>query len=176
MWPGRAADGHIVPLGFVTLGATFVWTRLSVVLAKALSFCTGLLLAIVEWFTRWPRLTYRIPGPPPLWLVVAFFAAFIALAAVALAGETEPLGCSRFMRFSFRNGLRLSYWRRSRCWLRPILLLHVWRGDFEVAVLDVGQGDSIFVASPDERTMLVDGGGLAGSEWFKTHGIGAGHR
>jgi competence protein ComEC len=33
----------------------------------------------------------------------------------------------------------------------------------QVTVLDVGQGDSIFVAFPDGRTLLVDGGGLAGS-------------
>jgi len=39
------------------------------------------------------------------------------------------------------------------------------RGKLEVAILDVGQGDSIFAAFPDGHTMLVDGGGLSGSEW-----------
>jgi competence protein ComEC len=37
-------------------------------------------------------------------------------------------------------------------------------GRLEVTVLDVGQGDSLFVAFPDSRTMLVDGGGQPGSE------------
>jgi competence protein ComEC len=40
----------------------------------------------------------------------------------------------------------------------------LYRGKLEVSVLDVGQGDSIFVAFPDGRTMLVDGGGQAGAE------------
>ena len=38
------------------------------------------------------------------------------------------------------------------------------RGKLEITALDVGQGDSIFVAFPDGHTMLVDGGGLAGPE------------
>jgi beta-lactamase superfamily II metal-dependent hydrolase len=39
----------------------------------------------------------------------------------------------------------------------------LYRGKLEVSVLDVGQGDSIFVAFPDGRLMLVDGGGQAGA-------------
>jgi competence protein ComEC len=40
----------------------------------------------------------------------------------------------------------------------------LYRGKLEVSVLDVGQGDSVFVAFPDGRLMLVDGGGQSGAE------------
>jgi competence protein ComEC len=46
------------------------------------------------------------------------------------------------------------------------------RGRLQVSVLDVGQGDSIFVAFPDGRTMLVDAGGLPGGNYL--HGMRAG--
>jgi competence protein ComEC len=44
----------------------------------------------------------------------------------------------------------------------------IHRGQLEVTVLDVGQGDSIFVAFPSGRTMLVDGGGLPGSSYIRS--------
>jgi len=36
------------------------------------------------------------------------------------------------------------------------------KGQLEVTVLDVGQGDSLFVVSPGGKTMLIDGGGAFG--------------
>jgi hypothetical protein len=60
--PAVLLTGIIVPLGFVTLLATFMWTRLAMLLTKVLGFCTGLLLTTVDWFVGWPRLSYRIPG------------------------------------------------------------------------------------------------------------------
>jgi competence protein ComEC len=37
------------------------------------------------------------------------------------------------------------------------------RGKLEITTLDVGQGDAIFAAFPDGRTLLLDGGGLFGT-------------
>jgi competence protein ComEC len=61
--------------------------------------------------------------------------------------------------------------------LVPLIAAHTFRprldpGHLEVTVLDVGQGDSIFVAAPQGQTMLLDGGGLPGGNYIR--GIRAG--
>ncbi len=166
--PAVLLTGIIVPLGFVTLGIAVVWARAGLVLGKALSFFIGSLISTVRWFTRWPRLTYRIPGPP-VWLVILFFAGFIFLAAVArtvAARRRDPLIHRHLL-----PGVQPVEWIAAVIVLALAVLVachpfapSLFRGKLEVSVLDVGQGDSIFVAFPDGRTMLVDGGGRAGAE------------
>jgi competence protein ComEC len=166
--PAVLLTGIIVPLGFVTLGVAVLWARAGLVLARALSFCVGLLIASVEWFARWPRLTYRIPGPP-VWLIILFFAGFIFLAAVARAVAAGRRGHA--IRRQLLPAAQPAEWIAAVAAI-VLALLVAWhpfapslcRGQLEVSVLDVGQGDSIFVAFPDGRTMLVDGGGQAGAE------------
>jgi competence protein ComEC len=85
------------------------------------------------------------------------------------------LCCSRGSRAVLQPvpSVRFSEWIAAAVLLAFALLLATYpfapllvRGDFEATVLDVGQGDSSFAAFPEGRTMPVDGGGLAGSEWF----------
>jgi competence protein ComEC len=162
--------GIIVPLGFVALAFTFFWNRAAMIVAKALGWCVGMLLTSVEWFAHWPRFSYRIPGSP-VYLMVAFFAVFTLLAiaarAVALRGHsrssqglTNVPGPIRAAEFAAALAVAA---------LATVIAVFPFtpkfaHGKFEVDVLDVGQGDSIFAVSPAGRTMIIDGGGQAGAE------------
>ena len=166
--PAVLLTGLIVPFGFLALLSTFVWMRFATLLAKALGFCTGLLLATIGWFSRLPRVSYRIPGPP-LWLVLLFFLTLIILAASARAAAPRK---NRITRRQLPAPIAPAEWVSAIILAALALLVASYpfasklnRGKLEVDVLDVGQGDSIFAAFPDGRTMLIDGGGLAGSEW-----------
>jgi competence protein ComEC len=143
--------GVIVPLGFVTLGSALLVPSVAKLSAVPLAYITLLLLRIVHWFASLPKWNYRVPGPR-VWVVVAFFTFALLLAAT----------------------LRLARWRRSApglgmglaaCSLVIALFPFspAWsKGKLEVNVLDVGQGDALFVVSPNGKTMLIDGGGAFG--------------
>ncbi len=130
--------GVAVPLGFVSILTGWGWV------AKGVGGLLWLSQQVAAWHAGIEP-HWRIPTPP-LWLGVAFSAALIA-AAVARG---------RWMRVA-----------TGAC-VAALLALLLWSpfppdihaGQLEMATIDVGQGDSTFVALPDGKRMLVDAGGI----------------
>ena len=156
--------GILVPLGFLTLSAGSTLPAAGKALAIPLTWLTALLVHAVRWFGHFPRWSYRIPGPP-LWLIAAFFALGVALAAAVRTAQ-----------------LRWRIFGRGICfaWLACALVIAVfpfapnsYRGKLELTALDVGQGDSLFIVFPGGKTMLIDGGGAFGGFAGKEASFGA---
>jgi competence protein ComEC len=145
--------GIVVPLGFLTVGCGLLSHALGKLLAMPLTWATMLLMHLVHWFAQFPRWSYRIPGPPA-WLIGIFLAAGVLLAATARGyGFWRGWGSRSAAGVLALSALAMAIFPFAPRWSA---------GKLELTVLDVGQGDSLFVVSPHGRTLLIDGGGAFG--------------
>jgi competence protein ComEC len=164
--PAVVLTGVIVPLGFAALGVSFVWGRAAGWLAWVLGVAVRVLVWCVHWFATVPRLSYREPGPP-VWVLVVSVGALVVLAGMSRGAVAHK-----------KMGGRGNRSRWGEIWMALIFVAatvliathpfapRIEKLKFELTVLDVGQGDSLFAAFPDGETMLIDGGGESGSAYI----------
>ncbi len=146
-WMSAVANLFIGPLVFLntTFGVLTVLTGpLIIEVARVFSAANALVLSAMihlsKTFSSVPTALVEVSAPSPL-----FFVSFYAAGLLIL---WNPDGSGR---------------RRTRLGLVAGSILVFGYGllperVLEVTVLDVGQGDAIFIACPNGRTLLVDGG------------------
>jgi competence protein ComEC len=138
----------MLPAALLTLLALLVWPAAAVAPGMAAALLLHIGIGLVHVFGSLALGDLRIPAPL-LWQS-AIFCALLA-AAIVLA--------------------RMGRWQRRTAWVALLLaaLAAVLpraighpRNALLVETIDVGQGDSLLLITPDGKTMLVDGGGFGG--------------
>jgi competence protein ComEC len=138
----------LMPAALVTLVALVVWPAAAVVPAAAVALLLHFGVRLVRLFGSLALGDFRIPGP--LVWQSALFCVLLGASIVLAGGEK---------------------WQRRAAWgaligaalaaVAPRPVQHP-RDALLVEAIDVGQGDSLLLITPDGKTLLVDGGGFAG--------------
>jgi len=138
--------GLLVPLAMAMLIAISSWPIMAILPA---ALCLGVLhlsLAIVRGLGALSFSDFRIPDPS---LLQISSAVLLCVAAIQLARATGPIRRAAFIAILFMACSAVA----------PHGIQHPQNAVL-FQVIDVGQGDSLLLITPEGKTLLVDAGGL----------------
>jgi competence protein ComEC len=143
----------LMPAALLMLLVLFVWPAAVVLPAMVVALFLHFGVGLVHLFGSFALGDFRIPTPLLIQSAAfcAFLAASIALARLNLSRPTRwplYLSCAALLLAALAA-------------IAPRPIDHP-RNALFVEAIDVGQGDSILLITPDGKTLLVDGGGFGG--------------
>ncbi len=139
----------LLPSAVLAVALSYMSHWLAFIPAKLAGTAMGLLTGTIRFIGHYRISDLRVPTP--------------TLAASIVAGITFAMALVLARRRSFAM-LGVAGLLASALWIvvfppKP----QVQRGVFEVTAIDVGQGDSLLLVTPEGKTLLLDSGGMPGA-------------
>jgi competence protein ComEC len=143
----------LLPMALMTLGILLIWPAAAVIPATVTAVILHIGVGLVHLFGSIALGDFRIPAPV-LGQSMAFFG--LLAAAIVLARRANTVN-SRWQRLAAWAAVCLAAFAA----VAPRPVDHPGNA-LLVEAIDVGQGDSLLLITPDGKTLLVDGGGFGG--------------
>jgi competence protein ComEC len=150
---GLAANVLVLPLagimlnsGIVAIALSYISMPFAHIAARTAALALHWTLVCIGWLADFHVSQWRVPDPAPLLILLAAAGILLALITVRRQHAAALAGMAALF---ISSAIVAVYNPRAK----------IESGKLEVTAIDVGQGDSILVISPQGRTMLIDGGG-----------------
>ena len=157
--------GPITLLGTALVIISFISMNLAEILSYSLKFLIDILLFISS-FSKLPISKIYIPTPNFIFILIIYLLIIISISIYRIFNSRNPNNTQ----IRFKNLIALLKYKfneNKNKILKKIIILSIFvflfiifiPKNLKINFVDVGQGDSTFIITPKNKTILIDGGG-----------------